>query len=110
MKTNSENYKYIKAKSRVEKLKSIYRHVAVYLITIALLFLIKMLYQGSHDSVFYIIFSYSADVTWIVWGFVVVLHAIIVLGLDKILGRNWEADKITKYMNEDDRQLDDPKK
>ncbi len=102
-----EDLKYIKAKSKVEKRKSIYRHVAVYLITVALLFLIKILFQGSKDSVFYAIFSYSADVTWVVWGFVVILHIIIVFGLDKLLGSNWEANKISEYLENEDDEFND---
>lgn len=101
---NAEEIKYIRAKSRVGKLKSIYRHVAIFLITIALLFLIKTFYPGSQDSLLYAILSYTTDVTWIVWGFVILFHIVIAFGLDKILGRNWEVEKIRKYMNEDDGQ------
>ncbi|MBO6606993.1 2TM domain-containing protein [Psychroserpens sp.] len=106
MKMNAEELKYIKAKSRVEKLKSIYRHIAVFLITISVLFLLMSFFPGSKDSMFYYILSYTTDVTWIVWGFVIVLHVIIAFGLDKILGRNWEVEKISKFMeNEDDSSV-----
>lgn len=102
MDSNSEEYKYIKAKSKVGKLKSFYRHITIYVISIIVLILARVILKNTEEtSVLYAIFDYSADVTVIIWGFAVVLHAFLAFGLDKILGKNWEAKKITEYIDED---------
>jgi hypothetical protein len=93
--TPSETYqeKYIRAKARVEEIRSFYNHLIVYVI-------INIGIAG---------FNYYLDawqVPWFLfplagWGIGLVSHAIATFNLNPITNKDWEERKIKEIMNKD---------
>jgi hypothetical protein len=86
---NDQDMKYRQAKERVAALRGFYIHLIVYVVINLLLFLINMIF--------------SADTLWFIWpllgwGIAIALHAIFVLGQNRILGADWEERKIQEIM------------
>lgn len=86
--------KYLQAKERVEELKKFYNNLTSYIVIITLL--------G--------IFNYSIDKwenPWFLWaafgwGIGVVFHAIKAFRINPLFDKNWEEQKIRKYMEEEE--------
>ena len=99
-KTKETNY--LKAKSRVDRLRGFYIHLMVYCIVntcITIYYVIRELNYGL--SIEEIMTEKGLYVIWGFWGIGLALHAFSVFGLPLILGKNWEEEKIEKYMEED---------
>ncbi|EPR71730.1 hypothetical protein ADIWIN_3177 [Winogradskyella psychrotolerans RS-3] len=94
--------KYLKAKTRVEKLKAFYTHLTVYFVINSVITTVKMMNnlnnEETYDEAF---FDFSTVASWLVWGVGLALHAFSVFGLPLILGDDWEARKIEQYMNDE---------
>lgn len=95
---------YNKAKQRVDCLRKFYSHLTIYLVVNILISSLKVYRNLSHGESFEeAFFDFSTYVVWLFWGIGLVIHAFSVFGLPMILGRNWEEEKIKKYMEDNDR-------
>lgn len=89
---NNNEYKYKKAKERVEEIKGFYSNLIAYLIVIPLL----------------VYFNYlTTDFPWVIfpamgWGLGLLFHGLCAFGNNLILGKNWEERKIKELMNSDE--------
>ncbi|MFK5958924.1 MAG: 2TM domain-containing protein [Lutibacter sp.] len=100
METNyTEEQKYLRAKKKVKSIKGFYVHFMVYLLVNAFILLSRALSDGGWE-VFWEWQSYN---TPIFWGIGLAFHAFGVFGMDIILGKNWEDNKIKELMNKDKR-------
>ena len=84
---------YLRAKKRVQNLKSFYIHLTVYILVNLMLFMINMISDPS-----YLWFLYPLGG----WGIGLVSHGLAILPLRK-LGAEWEERKIMEYMEKDER-------
>jgi hypothetical protein len=46
-------------------------------------------------------FDFSISGIWLIWGIVLAIHAFSIFGLPLILGKNWEEEKIQKFMEDE---------
>lgn len=103
----SEEKRLIKAKKRVEEIKSFYKHLIAYLaVNLFLTFIIYYfdvtikLFDGfemNRNSAESLLVNYPV---WIIWGVILVIDAIRVFVFPKALGGNWQERKIKEFMNE----------
>jgi hypothetical protein len=93
---------YLKVKHRVDKLKAFYTHLAVYAVVNGVIYVFKIirnLRRGeSFEEAF---FDFSISGIWLIWGIVLAIHAFSIFGLPLILGKNWEEEKIQKFMEDE---------
>lgn len=90
------------AKIKVEKLKRFYSHLGVYLTINTIITLFKVSNNfGNWDVLQADLLSFSTLSSWIVWGFILGIHAFSVFVFPKLLGYEWEARKIEQLMEED---------
>jgi hypothetical protein len=99
---SDKDRKYLKARQKVEKLKAFYTHLTVYIVVntaISTLKIIRNLRRGeSFEEAF---FDFSTSGIWLFWGIGLAIHAFAVFGLPRILGDNWEEEKIKQFMEEE---------
>lgn len=95
----SKEERYLRARKRVDELKSFYIHFGVY-ISINLFISGRQVYRDLEDG-----FTLTESLTeintywiWIFWGIGVCFHALKVFGSQFFLGRNWEDKKIKEFM------------
>ena len=88
---NENDYRYQKAKKRVEEIKGFYSNLIAYLIVIPILAYVN------YRTTSYIWFIFPA----LGWGFGVIMHGLGAFGYNPILGKNWEERKIKEFMNND---------
>jgi hypothetical protein len=102
---SDKEHAYLKAKTRVEKLKAFYKHLTVYVVVNGAIYafkIIRNLRRGeSFEDAF---FDFSISGIWLIWGIVLAIHAFSVFGLPLILGDNWEEEKIKQYMEDEKKQ------
>lgn len=93
------------AKKKVAKIKGFYNHLVIYIIVNIVLFLLQ-------DKITIIFLSKRAfgnpefleTINWdvfgmpIVWGLILIIHAVNVFGNGFFFGRKWEERQIQKYM------------
>ncbi|WP_179348299.1 2TM domain-containing protein [Winogradskyella pacifica] len=105
MEKQDSELKYLRAKTRVEKLKAFYTHVTVYFVINTVVTAVKVM-NNIHNGETYseAFFDFSTVASWLVWGVGLALHAFSVFGLPLILGEDWEARKIEEYMNDELQQ------
>ena len=94
-----EEQKYIRAKKKVKAIKGFYVHFMVYLMVNGFILLSRALSDGSWE-LFWEWQSYS---TMIFWGIGIAFHAFGVFGMDIVLGKSWEDNKIKEIMDKDKR-------
>jgi len=94
-----EEQKYVRAKKKVKAIKGFYVHFMVYLMVNGFIILSKALSDGSWE-IFWEWQSYS---TMIFWGIGIAFHAFGVFGMDIVLGKSWEDNKIKEIMDKDKR-------
>lgn len=82
---------YLRAKKRVENLKSFYIHLTVYVLVNLMLFLINII-----DDPSYLWFLYPLGG----WGIGVAIHGLTTLSSGKF-GAEWEERKIKEYIEND---------
>ena len=82
---------YLRAKKRVEDLKSFYIHLTVYVLVNLMLFLINIISDSS-----YLWFLYPLGG----WGIGVAIHGLTTLSLGNF-GAEWEERKIKEYIEKD---------
>lgn len=96
------NLKFLKAKNRVEKLKQFYTHFAVFIVINTVISTVKIMNNMNNGETFEdALYDFSTFASWLVWGLGLSLHAFSVFILPLVLGHDWEARKIEKYMNDE---------
>jgi pheromone shutdown protein TraB len=95
---NEDSLAYEMAKKRVEKIKSFYTHLLVYVIVNAFI-IISMVNRSSVG--FKMFFNWETFSTAFFWGIGVVAHAFSVFVPNFILGGQWEEKKIKEYMEKE---------
>lgn len=97
----SKEERYLRAKKRVDELKSFYIHFGVY-IAVNVFLSSRQVYEDLQDG-----FTISESISdlniywvWIFWGIGIFFHALRVFGSHLLLGSNWEDKKINEFMNE----------
>lgn len=100
--------KYEQAQERVLQLKKFYNHATAYVIINVFLFIKVTLVSeevlGNHGFLNWI--DWNVFGTTIVWGVILMFHAIKVFRNITLLGKNWEERQIEKYMNEERTETD----
>lgn len=96
----SDSQKYIRAKKRIEDIKSFYKHLSFYLI-INLFFIIRRIYKDIQygDSVFEALTDLDNYRFFFWWGIVLIFHAVGTFGIPNLFSKDWEERKIKEYMN-----------
>lgn len=91
------NLKFLKAKNRVERIKSFYWHITIY-ITVNLVITILKLIGGFGNFNAFINTLLSIDVlsSWSVWGIILGMH-----GLSLVFGQPWKERQIEKLMKKE---------
>ncbi|WP_299103525.1 2TM domain-containing protein [uncultured Winogradskyella sp.] len=98
----TQDYKLMKAKNKVEKLKRFYNHLIVYLVINTVITIVKVMNNLKNgETLNEALFDFATLVTWMVWGIALTIHAFSVFGLPLILGDDWEERKIEKFMEEE---------
>ncbi|APQ15963.1 2TM domain-containing protein [Maribacter hydrothermalis] len=88
--TNDHNYKYQKAKDKVEAIKGFYGNLLAYCIVIPILAYINY----NTTSFPWAIFPALG------WGFGVIMNGLYAFGYNPLFGKKWEERKIKEYMQE----------
>lgn len=103
---------YERAKKKVERIKGFYKHLIVYiLVNIALLLVRESVtvnilgpeILGDPDFLNWI--NWNVFGTPIIWGIGLLFHGLSVYSHVSLLGSNWEARQIEKYMKEDEDKM-----
>jgi len=93
-----KNYKkednYLRAKTKVKKIKGFYIHLAVYMIINGLLIITNTLANGWDG------FKSSLLTTSLFWGIGLFFHWYGVFGKDVLFSKEWEKRKIKELMDE----------
>lgn len=100
MKTQDSISKYNRARNRVEKLKSFYTHLSIYIIINTVITLFKVSFDN-WDRFTADLLTFDTLSSWTVWGFILLIHAFSVFALPKLLGYDWEERKIERFMQEE---------
>jgi formate-dependent nitrite reductase membrane component NrfD len=101
---SDKDSKYLKARQRVEKLKAFYTHLTVYIVVNTIISTLKIIRNLKRGETFEeALFDFSFSASWLLWGIGLAIHAFAVFGLPRILGNNWEEDKIKQFMEEEQK-------
>ncbi|OSY87795.1 histidine kinase [Tenacibaculum holothuriorum] len=88
----TEEYRFIKAKEKVKKIKGFYAHLVVTIFIIPVVIFINLKFVPEFHWFWIAIGGIS---------FSVVMHWLSVFGFDKLgFGKDWEDRKIKEFMNE----------
>ncbi len=104
----NELTKYERAKKRVAQIRGFYNHLAAYIIVNAILLLLR-------NKITFILISKTAlgnpdFLNWIdwniygtpiIWGVILMFHAIKVFGKISFLGSKWEERQLERFMKEE---------
>jgi hypothetical protein len=97
METKATDLKYLKAKTRVEKIKKFYNHLAVYIVINSIITGFKVYNNlDSWESFKNELLSFDVLSSWTVWGLVLLIHLISV-----VFFQDWEERKIEAYMRKE---------
>ena len=102
MESKSNSEKYIKAKKRIEDIKSFYKHLVVYIL-VNLFFIGRRIYKDVQygDSLIDALTDISNYRLFFWWGLIVIFHAISTFDIVNLFSKDWEERKIKEYMNKD---------
>lgn len=89
-----EDEKYLKAKRKVQNLRSFYRHLIVYISVNIFLFMINLV---SDPGSWWFIYPLGG------WGIGILIHGFSTF-TDKNFGVDWEERKIKEYMEKDNKK------
>ncbi|MBV7267891.1 2TM domain-containing protein [Winogradskyella sp. WHY3] len=94
---DNQNLKYIKAKNKVEKEKSFYTHIIIYLLVNLVITTFKVWNNlDSWGSFTNELISIDVLSVWAIWGIFLLLHF-----LSFKFGQGWEERKIEEFMNKE---------
>jgi ABC-type multidrug transport system fused ATPase/permease subunit len=111
MKNFNQEDAYSRAKHKVDKLKGFYKHLSVYIIINALIFGMKIIRNLTHgETLSEAFFDIDFYGIWLFWGIGLAFHAFSVFGVVPFFGQNWEENKIKKYMEDDERNVNSNRK
>lgn len=102
----TEEQKFLRAKTKVDNLRSFYIHLIVYLFANTVITVIKIgrnLHNG--ETLGEAIFDFATVALWLTWGMAIAFHAFYVYGFDYFFGRNWEEERLRQYMDEEEEHL-----
>lgn len=93
---------YLKAKHRVNQIKSFYTHILVYTVINVFIITAKILNNLRNGETFeQAFFDLSTFMVAMIWGIFVLMHIFYVFVLPFLLGKNWELNKIEALMNDE---------
>lgn len=96
--TQDSNLKFLKAKSKVKKIKKFYNHLAVYIIVNIIITGFKMFNSLDNWNNFTNeLLSIEVLSSWVIWGMVLLIHFISV-----VFFHDWEERKIDAYMKKEE--------
>lgn len=99
-----EDYKYLKAKKRVEKIKGFYVHFSVYIVIN--LFLSGVIIYGilsdENETLGDALTNFGVYSTWLFWGIGVLFHWMGVFGFNSFLGKDWEERKLKELIKKEE--------
>ncbi|MBL4745067.1 MAG: 2TM domain-containing protein [Flavobacteriaceae bacterium] len=95
--TFTEEEKYLRAKKKVKEIKGFYIHLSVYLAVNGFVFISKLVEEGSIRF----LWERESYGLWFFWGIGLFFHGFGVFGMDFLLGKKWEENKIKEIMNRD---------
>lgn len=102
MKRQESLSKYNRAKRKMERLKSFYTHLVIYIIINLVITGFKVSNNLDNWNAFIDdLFSFDTLSSWSIWGLIIVIHAFTVFVLPKVLGYDWEERKIERFMQEE---------
>lgn len=92
--------KYIRAKKRIEDIKSFYKHLSFYLV-VNLFFIGRRIYKDiQYGDSFIEAFTDLDNYNFFFWwGVVLIFHAVGTFGIPNLFSKEWEDRKIKEYMN-----------
>ncbi|WP_438712559.1 2TM domain-containing protein [Aquimarina muelleri] len=93
MKDFNEQKRYERAKNRVEDLKKFYNNLISYIVIISFLAGINY-YQNEWRSAWFLWAAFG-------WGIGIIFHAIKAYRVNPMFNKDWEEQKIRKYMEEE---------
>ena len=103
---DNDSRKYLRAKSRVEKLQAFYGHLAAYLIVNICLTIVKISRNLNNGETFEeAFFEFSTFGLWVFWGLGLAIHAFATFVIEYILGKDWEERRIQKYMRDEEENF-----
>ena len=89
---NTTEFKRNRAIEKVEKLKGFYTHLAVYLFFVPVFVILNVIGGSNFPWAIFPILG---------WGFGIAGHASETFGWSPFFGKEWEAQKIRQFMNEE---------
>jgi hypothetical protein len=100
--TRIESESYVRAKRKMESLRSFYTHLAIYII-INSFFTFREVYELVQEGFTLKEAFLDGDIytLWLVWGFGLIIHGFNVFSSIRIFNYKWEQRKIEQYMKED---------
>lgn len=102
MKRQESLSKYNRAKRKMERLKSFYTHLVIYIIINLVITGFKVSNNLDNWNAFIAdLFSFDTLSSWSIWGLIIIIHAFTVFVLPKVLGYDWEERKIERFMQEE---------
>ena len=103
---NNQNDAYSRAKYKVNRIKRFYNHLAAYIIVNTLFIVLKIVRNfDKGDDFFDVILDFNFGNLWFFWGIGLAFHAFAVFGTDYFFGKNWEENKIKKFMEDDEHNV-----
>ena len=92
-----DNLAYEKAKNRVKKLKSFYKHATAFVVVNLLIVYFNFRELAPNESYF----QYKNFVTFFFWGIGLLAHAATLFLPGMLLGKQWEDQKIKQLMDQE---------
>jgi hypothetical protein len=89
----TELEEYQKARDRVQEIKGLYAHAAMYLLANTCLAVLNVATLKKNDGVIWFIWPLIG------WGIALAVHAISVFGIGRFLGRDWEQRRIQQELD-----------
>ncbi|WP_268223317.1 2TM domain-containing protein [Sinomicrobium oceani] len=101
METYTKEEKYLRARKRLEKEKSFYKHLFWYVVVNIFLLVMTWLETEKKGEDFWNFGTFS---TAVFWGLGVVVHGASVFIPDLFLGKEWEKRQIARFMRKQEQQ------
>ena len=103
-----QEFKYQRARKRVEEIKGFRIHFTIYLAINLLIALGNGISNGSAGKP---VFQYYMLFTPVIWGMGLGIHALRVFVANRVFSTTWEARQMAKFMNEERQEkTTDPSK
>ena len=96
--TTQEEIKYLEAQKQVQKIKSFYTHLIIFIIVNAFIIIKKTQNIDEGESIWH------AFKLAFFWGIGLVFHGLKTFDVKPIFGKNWEERKIKEMMDKEKNQ------